>query len=36
VDGRFVTDVGMAGSDKRLFEVVNELAVMAKGGAAGR
>ncbi len=36
VNGRYVTDVGMAGSDKRLFEVVNELAEMAKGGAAGR
>jgi thiol:disulfide interchange protein DsbA len=36
VDGRYVTDVAMAGSDKRLFEVVNELAAMAKGGPAGR
>jgi thiol:disulfide interchange protein DsbA len=35
VHGRYVTDMSMAGSDKRLFEVVNELAGMARGGPGG-
>jgi thiol:disulfide interchange protein DsbA len=36
VGGRYVTDVAMAGSDQRLFEVVNELADKARGGTPAR
>jgi len=35
VQGRYVTDAGMAGSEQRLFEVINELAAMAKANPAG-
>jgi thiol:disulfide interchange protein DsbA len=36
VGGRYVTDVSMAGSEQRLFEVVNELADKARSGTPGR